>query len=461
MSAAVTRARGKQISGAETRVDQTERRVDDPDSANANGMTPLMRVAGDGLVDFVQVILDRGADVNAKRNDGFNALALAAFFGHSQVVRLLLKRGADVEAAARGTSPETWADVRGFIGIGDLLRKTRQKKNIQEPAPVTAVLQEQPRFSGPVVEEKRAKVASEPGQQKNLKPVLETTPVKEFAVEENKAGKTAPTSDHVVDVKTERPTPTVVAPPPRAARALPEIKDFPPVIAPEFHPASVFVARISSSWKNLAALIVVALAIGGIATFALPQIVRSFTGGQTKAVTNTTEAPASTDPVAQPQQSVSSQIETPAPVEQAAPSKATGTASDSKSIESAHQSSPPEAQLTTSSGTAKTDTTDNSPSSRPESRISGSSAYPRGSSVAKTMFRSSVAARKQKTISATAKSKPEVADPEPKPAPLSVEVSRSRTVLSTAPGAANESSGSQSPLSITPNQSRTKVIRWP
>lgn len=456
MSAGVTQARARQQGGGavgvETLVDHAAPRVqgpdkasrlttdNDPESANANGVTPLMRAAGDGSVDFVQVLLDLGADVNAKRNDGFNALALAAFFGHSQVVQLLLARGADVEATARGASAEIWADVRGFIGTGDLLRTTRAKKNTSEPAPH----QQENQDSGTV---------------------LETKPVKAVAVEENKSH--VGVEHHqsaVVDVTNKQSHRTVTAPPSRPSKALPEIQDIPPMIAPEFHPGAVFVARISSSWKNLAALMVVALVIGGMATFALPQIVRSLTGGQTKGVTNTTDLPAATDPVAQPEQNVSSQLETPpaqVQLETSAPLKSTETTSDSKSIESAHQSESAEVQPTTSSVTAKTDTTENAPSSRRDNRISKAFAYPRGLSLATTMFHAPAAARKQKPVSASeAKPKQQASDPEPKPAPISVEVSRSRTNLSTA-DAANQGSVSQSPLSITPNQSRTKVIRWP
>lgn len=494
MSAAVKRARAKQqSSGAnvvEPRVDheKPEPRVDggppqqsrktqlttdnDPNSANANGMTPLMRAAGDGLVDFVQVLLDRGADVNAKRNDGFSALALAAFFGHSRVVRLLLERGADVGATTRlGTSAETWADARGFIRIGDLLREARESKHAKESAPLPAVLQEHPRFPRPVAEERREEVGVVQEQHEDVdsETAMETRPVKAPAVEESRERRSAVMSDHVVSVKTEHPTTqTVIAPRPRAAKTLPEIIDPPPVIAPEFHPGSVFVARITSSWKNLAALIVVVLVTSGIATFALPQIVRAFTSRHKEAVTNTSDLPAtSNNLVAQPEQSVSSQIETPpaAPVElgTAATSKAIEeTPSESKSIESTHQSEPAEAQQKTSPGTAKTDKAESGPYPRSGNRISKPSTSTRGLSVAKTMFRPSAAARKQETVSATAKSKQQALDPEPKPAPLTVEVSRSRTVLSTAPSAANESSGSQStPLGITPSKSKTKVIPWP
>jgi hypothetical protein len=507
MSAAVTRARAKQqrsgTNGVEPRVihDEPEARVDDgpqqqrwktklttdsdANSANANGMTPLMRAACDGLVDFVQVLLDRGADVNAKRNDGFSPLALAAFFGHSQVVRLLMERGADVEATTRvGTSAEMWADARGFIGVGNLLRETRERKDAQDPAPLPAVLQKHPRFPRPVAEERREEVGIVQEQHEHVDSetpgslggqpawsggTLETKPVKAHAVEVSSEGNSAVVLDHVVSGKSEHPaTQTVTQPAPRAAKTLPEILDPPPIIATEFRPGSVFVARISSSWKSVAVLVIVVLIACGIAIFALPQTGRVLTGGQKEAVTNTTDLPAaSSNPVAQPEKSVSSQIETPpaAPVElgTSAPSKTIEeTHRDSESIGSARQSEPDEAQHKTSlPGAAKTDQPGSGSYLRPRNRIFRSSRKNSVLSVKTTLSRPSASGRNQDTVPAAAKLKQQALDPEPKPAPLSVEVNRSRAVRSTAPSSANESSGGQSTLGITPSTSKTKVIPWP
>ena len=246
---------------------------------------------------------------------------------------------------------------------------------------------------------------------------------------------------------------------------LPEILDPPPVIAPEFHPGSVFVARISSSWRSLTALVIVVLIACGIAAFALPQTVRVLTGGQKEAVTNTTDLPAtSNDPVAQPEKGVSSQIETPpaAPVElgTSAPSKAIEEASSSSNSIESTQSEPDGTQQKMSSDAVVTDQPGSGSYLRARNRVSRSFTKNRGLPGATTLSRPTDSARKQDTVPAAAKTKQLALDPEPKPAALSVEVTRSRAVRSTAPSGANEGAGGQSPV-ITPSTSKPKVIPWP
>ena len=66
---------------------------------NSQGLLSIAATRGARAV--VQVLLDRGADVNAQdRNDG-NALYAASVRGHEKVVQLLLDRGADFYRSGR------------------------------------------------------------------------------------------------------------------------------------------------------------------------------------------------------------------------------------------------------------------------------------------------------------------------------------------------------------------------
>jgi ankyrin repeat protein len=52
-----------------------------------------------GGARIAQLLLDRGADVNTRRNDHQTPLLVASCFGNFEIIRLLLDHGADVEAA--------------------------------------------------------------------------------------------------------------------------------------------------------------------------------------------------------------------------------------------------------------------------------------------------------------------------------------------------------------------------
>lgn len=55
----------------------------------------------DGYGEIVQLLLDRGADVNAQGGEYSNALRAASWGGHEKVVQILLDRGADVNAEGK------------------------------------------------------------------------------------------------------------------------------------------------------------------------------------------------------------------------------------------------------------------------------------------------------------------------------------------------------------------------
>jgi len=64
----------------------------------AGGSTPLILAALFGQTEAARLLLEKGADLNVKNNDGSTALHTAAFLCHPETVKLLLEKGADVTA---------------------------------------------------------------------------------------------------------------------------------------------------------------------------------------------------------------------------------------------------------------------------------------------------------------------------------------------------------------------------
>lgn len=85
---------------------------------------PLMVAAAFGHVDTVKVLLDAGADVNAKDLTGWTPLHAAAFNGNLQIVRLLLEKGACAEPSKWYLeSPWVMAQQLGYMEIVPFLKQ--------------------------------------------------------------------------------------------------------------------------------------------------------------------------------------------------------------------------------------------------------------------------------------------------------------------------------------------------
>ena len=78
------------------------------------------------LLERLDFILSKGADVNAKQSKGFTALHRASEMGRLEIVEWLLKAGADINVEALGYTPVDLANMRGHTEIIALLNSTKK-----------------------------------------------------------------------------------------------------------------------------------------------------------------------------------------------------------------------------------------------------------------------------------------------------------------------------------------------
>jgi ankyrin repeat protein len=88
-----------------------------------NGCTALMFAIGGDYLGIAKFLLDSGADVNAKDIDGWTALMYASWFGYVDIAKLLLNYGADINAKnVNGYTALIWARDSGWTDIVSLLK---------------------------------------------------------------------------------------------------------------------------------------------------------------------------------------------------------------------------------------------------------------------------------------------------------------------------------------------------
>lgn len=74
--------------------EQLDKGLDVNDEMPVLQTTLLIYAAAHGHMDTVQMLVDRGADVNAPDVTGWTPLHAAAYGGHPEIIRFLLGRGA-------------------------------------------------------------------------------------------------------------------------------------------------------------------------------------------------------------------------------------------------------------------------------------------------------------------------------------------------------------------------------
>ncbi len=101
----------------------------------------LILAATRGEKDKVLDLLEKGADINYKNNNGFTALMNASIKGHTDVVRLLLEKGANVNHKNNNNDTAlTRASSEGNIDIVRSLLENGAKVNEKDKSSCTALM---------------------------------------------------------------------------------------------------------------------------------------------------------------------------------------------------------------------------------------------------------------------------------------------------------------------------------
>jgi uncharacterized protein len=88
-----------------------------PNLTNQFGWSLLMAAALEGNTSIGELLISRGAEVDAKNNFGETALSLAAHRGHLRFIRILLANGAATDHRRNGASLESW--LRATSGLSE------------------------------------------------------------------------------------------------------------------------------------------------------------------------------------------------------------------------------------------------------------------------------------------------------------------------------------------------------
>ncbi|MCL2720281.1 MAG: ankyrin repeat domain-containing protein [Treponema sp.] len=80
----------------------------------SDGMTALLHASRYDNLELVRLLVDRGADINARNRDGNTALSLAQINGNYHITDFLLNRGANHSASANTPSQQS-GGIAGFM----------------------------------------------------------------------------------------------------------------------------------------------------------------------------------------------------------------------------------------------------------------------------------------------------------------------------------------------------------
>ncbi len=100
------------------------------DARANNGITPLHVAAGNGLVNVVNDLLAKGSDINVKADDGSTPLHFAVDGGSNAMVTALLAKGAHIDEATYSLKETPLLTARGWVAA-------RSRNSSSPPAPTS------------------------------------------------------------------------------------------------------------------------------------------------------------------------------------------------------------------------------------------------------------------------------------------------------------------------------------
>jgi len=117
-------------------------------------MTPLMMAAYDGYTEIARLLIEKGADVNARGGVDMDMTPLiyAASQDRADMIKLLLDKGANVNVKTQyGWTPLFFAASRGRVDIATLLIDKGADVNVQLPTGETTLSEAEKKGSSDMV----------------------------------------------------------------------------------------------------------------------------------------------------------------------------------------------------------------------------------------------------------------------------------------------------------------------
>mmetsp|Transcript_33557 Transcript_33557/g.56902 ORF Transcript_33557/g.56902 Transcript_33557/m.56902 type:complete len:318 (-) Transcript_33557:178-1131(-) len=113
----------------------------DVDARSKSGNTVLLDVSQWGYYEIVDSLIESKADVNATGKNGITALMQASYYGNTEIVRLLLAHQADANAkAAGGMTSLMFASQNGDLEIAKILLSGGAEVDAKDSHGITALM---------------------------------------------------------------------------------------------------------------------------------------------------------------------------------------------------------------------------------------------------------------------------------------------------------------------------------